>query len=283
MFNFDAKNKAIRDLKASVCQHESLREQVQSTSLELFKERQRAASEVIQKLEAFINNLSNTPKEFEKVVSEYRIQAKYFREAVRQLEIQEAKAVQVAGGTGVAGAAAGVGVAALGPSAAMAIATTFGTASTGTAISTLSGAAATNAALAWLGGGALAAGGGGMAAGNFLLAMAGPVGWTIGGATLVGSGVYLNCKNAQIAEEATKKRLEVESEIRSLKIADTEIRQLLSKTRELSDGCLETLEHLQRSAPYDYKRFSLEQKQRLATLVNHISSLGNLLNKQTSL
>ncbi|MGW8444460.1 hypothetical protein ACWGXJ_26515 [Paenibacillus sp. S33] len=43
-----------------------------------------------------------------------------------------------------------MGVAAFGPTVALAIATTFGTASTGTAIATLSGAAATNAALAWL-------------------------------------------------------------------------------------------------------------------------------------
>ncbi len=67
---------------------------------------------------------------------------------------------------------AGAGIAVLGPTAAMAVATTFGTASTGTAIATLSGAAATNAALAWLGGGALAVGGGGMAAGKAFLAMA---------------------------------------------------------------------------------------------------------------
>ena len=71
-----------------------------------------------------------------------------------------------------AGAMAGAGIAAFGPTAAMAVATTFGTASTGTAIATLSGAAATNAALAWLGGGALAVGGGGMAAGEAFLAMA---------------------------------------------------------------------------------------------------------------
>ena len=43
------------------------------------------------------------------------------------------------------------------------------TAGTGTAISSLSGAAATNATLAWLGGGTLASGGGGMAAGAFVL------------------------------------------------------------------------------------------------------------------
>lgn len=45
----------------------------------------------------------------------------------------------------------------------------FGTASTGTAISTLSGAAAYNATLAWFGGGAVAFGGGGMAAGAMTL------------------------------------------------------------------------------------------------------------------
>ena len=89
----------------------------------------------------------------------------------------------------VAGFSFGIGVAALGPTAAMGIATTFGVASTGTAISALSGAAATNAALAWLGGGALAIGGGGMAAGNALLALAGPLGWTIAGIAIVGSGL----------------------------------------------------------------------------------------------
>ncbi len=52
---------------------------------------------------------------------------------------------------------------------AMWVATTWGTAGTGTAISSLSGAAASNAALAWLGGGIVASGGGGMAAGAAVL------------------------------------------------------------------------------------------------------------------
>jgi hypothetical protein len=91
---------------------------------------------------------------------------------------------------GIVGAGIGVGIAAMGPTAAMGIATTFGVASTGTAISSLSGVAATNAALAWLGGGALAAGGGGMAAGSALISLAGPVGWTIAGVALIGSGIF---------------------------------------------------------------------------------------------
>lgn len=90
-----------------------------------------------------ISRRSNFIKEF-KDVCDYATQ-----------ELDAAKKSMAGVGAGVAG---GMAVASLAPSAAMWVATTFGTASTGTAISTLSGAAATNAALAWLGGGAAAAG-----------------------------------------------------------------------------------------------------------------------------
>ncbi len=71
-----------------------------------------------------------------------------------------------------------------------------------TAISALNGAAAINAALAWLGGGALAVGGGGMAAGEAFLALAGPVGWAIAGVSLVVSGLFF------WKSSSDKKRLE---------------------------------------------------------------------------
>lgn len=114
-----------------------------------------------------------------------------WKQQADKIEADYKNAVAKNAGKGAAGIGVGVAVAALGPTAAMGIATTFGVASTGTAISTLSGAAATNAALAWLGGGALAAGGGGMAAGNALLALAGPVGWAIAGVALLSSGILL--------------------------------------------------------------------------------------------
>lgn len=112
-----------------------------------------------------------------------------WKQQVDKIENDYETAAKVNIGGAAAGTTLGVGVATLGPTAAMGVATTFGIASTGTAISTLSGAAATNAALAWLGGGALAAGGGGMSAGTTLLALAGPIGWTIAGMALVGSGL----------------------------------------------------------------------------------------------
>ena len=92
---------------------------------------------------------------------------------------------------GAAGAAAGVAMVTMGPTVAMGVATSFGVASTGTAISALSGAAATNAALAWLGGGALAVGGGGMAAGQTFLALAGPVGWAFTGVWVITSTIFM--------------------------------------------------------------------------------------------
>ena len=112
-------------------------------------------------------------------------------------------------------------VASLAPSAAMWVATTFGTASTGTAISSLSGAAAESAALAWLGGGAAAAGGGGMAAGNALLALAGPIGWSIAGATLLTSVILFANKKIKLDKE---KKEEIESVLRNTeKLRETDI------------------------------------------------------------
>lgn len=100
-----------------------------------------------------------------------------------------------------AGTAVGGLTAAFGSSAAMAIATTFGTAGTGAAISGLAGVAATNAALAWLGGGTIAASGGGMAAGSALLAAIGPIGWGIGAVSLIGGSVFLRSKNDKKIQE----------------------------------------------------------------------------------
>lgn len=282
MFNFQVRKNAIENLEKAVRRHELVREDTQRASVGLFEQRKRAASDVIEHVEAFVNRLANSPKEFAKSVADLRVAAGRFDEAVRQFEAEAAKTTRVGSATGVAGTAAGVGVAAFGPTAALAVATTFGTASTGTAISALSGAAATNAALAWLGGGALAAGGGGMVAGQTLLALAGPIGWTIGGVALVGSGVYLNYRNAHLAKEAIENRMKVEGEIRSLQAATLEIRRLSGLTKDHSEGCLGDLSWLQEHAPANYKQFNREQKERLAALINHIRSLGELLQSEVS-
>ena len=260
-----------------------MRKKTTHASERLFEQRRRAAREVIERVETYVNHLANSPKEFDKTVADYRIAADRFDGHIQRLEIEAAQTTKVGSATGTAGALAGVGVAALGPSAAMAVATTFGAASTGTAISALSGAAATNAALAWLGGGALVAGGGGMAAGSTLLALAGPIGWGVAGTAIVGSALFLRSRNRRYAEEATENRVKVEAEIRSLRAAMREIEGLREQIGDHADGCLVDLEWLTKHAPTDYRDFRNDQKERLAALINHIRSLGKLLSSQVSL
>lgn len=282
MFNSGARKEAIEKLKQAVNRHESVGEQVRQASARLHNLRHDVATRIILDVESYVNLLANSPKEFDTSIADLRIESNRFQDVVRQIEIRAAHTAPIAGGTGAAGVAAGVGVAALAPSAAMALATTFGTASTGTAISTLSGAAATSAGLAWLGGGTLAAGGLGMAGGRVLLAMTGPVGWTISGATLVGSGLYLNHRNKKHARLATEERLRVEAEVRSLEAALLEIGKLERVTERHTHGCRAMLVNL-RSAPDDYLEFSDADKKRLAMLINHIQSLSEMLRMEVGL
>ncbi len=283
ILNVSARAEAVEQLRASVAEHETLREQVQKASADLFERRQRVAAEVIGPVEEYVNGLANTPKEFDKSVRAFRVEIERFLGTVQRIETKVAAAGKIGGGVGMAGATAGVSLAAFGPSAALAVATTFGTASTGTAISALSGTAATKAALAWLGGGALAAGGGGMAAGNAVLALAGPVGWTVGGLALVGSGAWLHRRNGALARQAVEKRVRVEAEIRARRTAHEEVEGLAASTRTFTRGTLASLGWLHDHAPRDYRHFDDGQKERLGALINHTRSLRELIRREVVL
>ena len=283
LFNVSARCAAVEKLRESLKEHETLRKQVEQTSVRLFEQRQRVVAKVIGPVEEYVNGLASTPKEFDKSVRAFRIEIDRFDSTVQRIKTEAAKSEKIGSGVGLAGATAGIGLAAFGPSATLAVATTFGTASTGTAISALSGAAAANAAVAWLGGGALAAGGGGMATGHALLALTGPVGWTVGGLALVGSGTYLHYRNGVLAQKAVQERIRVEGEIRSLRTAHREIEGLGASTRTYTEGMLASLVWLRDCAQHDYRQFDLEQKERLATLINHIHSLSELIRKEVAL
>lgn len=140
---------------------------------------------LIQSLFDKIRNVpTSTRNEYERI-KQVRMN---WKQQVEKIENDYNEATKSQMNKGLVVTSMGIGLAVLGPTAAMGVATTFGVASTGVSISALSGAAATNAALAWLGGGALAAGGGGMAAGETLLALAGPIGWAIAGMAFLTSG-----------------------------------------------------------------------------------------------
>lgn len=190
-----------------------------------------------------------------------------WKQQAEKIELEYKKDEVKTVGQGAAGVGAGIAVATLGPTVAMGVATTFGVASTGTAISTLSGAAATNAALAWLGGGALAAGGGGMAAGSGFLALAGPVGWTIAGLSIITSGLMF------FKTKSDKDRLEniytliSKRDIKSYELATMELSERIKRIIEETGKLDETIIKI-RTFGTDYYKMTEEQQYELGAYVN---------------
>jgi len=174
-----------RELERTERKYDAVYALVCEAGEDLYSKRQDSLR-VIEDVERLVNSIARNPKSFEKEIQEITVHKEQFKNTI-EYGLEQRKALEKSAKSIGAGVAAGTAVASMAPTAAMWVATTFGTASTGTAISALSGAAATNAAIAWLGGGALAAGGGGMAAGHALLALAGPIGWGVAGTSLAAS------------------------------------------------------------------------------------------------
>ena len=278
MFNSKLKKENVNRLEDSVNNYDTVINETKESSMKLLDIRLKGIK-LIGIVERYINTIANTPKSFEKEFKEINLCVDNFKAELNSLQDKSDNVTKVSGGVAGAGVAAGVGVAAFAPTAAMAIATTFGTASTGTAIASLSGAAATNAALAWLGGGALAAGGGGIAAGNALLALAGPLGWAIGGTVLAGSGLFASNKNKKIADEAYQKALEVEDKTRSFKRTNTEILELHKLTVEHGQGINKIYKQLLNTEKIDFNLFTVDEQYNLGSLVNNTKSFAKLLNR----
>ncbi len=204
-----------------------------------------------------------------KIRLNWKQQAEKIESDYRTVTVKEA-------GAGAAGVGVGVAVVALGPTAAMGIATTFGVASTGTAISALSGAAATNAALAWLGGGALAVGGGGMAAGNAFLALAGPVGLAIAGVALLASGLMFWKSTGDKKKLENTFTLISDRDVHSYKLAIVELSERIERIDNeqelLKDAILKV-----KSFGTDYEAMTEAQQYELGAYVNLMLSSTQLL------
>ncbi len=279
MFNTGAKKQAIERLQTEVQEYEKAAGEVRNQSQILFDKR-RYTEPIIKACERYLSELAGAPKELQKSIGELRVHFQSFEATIQHFEAQSHDIAFKSGGMAAGGVATGVGVAAFAPTAAMAIATTFGTASTGTAIASLSGAAATNAALAWLGGGALAAGGGGMSAGGALLALAGPVGWAIGGVALVGAGGYSWFRNGKVAEQIDQKSREVARQKFVLDRAWREIIEVRRLTDDHSRGVRDQLAVLRQESPSNYVLFKEQDKLRLGALINNVNALAELIDRR---
>lgn len=266
-----------RMLESTITEYNDAYTLMNDKGVQLFLERNRAV-DTIAFVENLVNSIANRPKSFDAEFAEIDTERDRFLDTCDFGQRELAAARTAAGGAG-AGIAAGASVAFMAPTAAMWVATTFGTASTGAAISTLSGAAATNAALAWLGGGALSAGGSGIAAGNALLAMAGPVGWTIAGATLLTSIVIFTTKKTKLNKEKNAEIETVKKNTVIVREMDAEINRILSETREVRNGLNGVYMDCLPLFGEDYTTFTTEQKKRLGSLVNYAKTLSAMFQK----
>lgn len=243
----------------------------------ILRQRERSV-DVLNNVEALINSIANHPKSFDVDLQDIQVDKKKFKDvcdyAVDELTAAKKSALSVG-----AGLSCGVAAASLAPSAAMWVATTFGTASTGTAISALSGAAATSASLAWLGGGTLAAGGGGMAAGNAFLALAGPVGWSISGATLLASVALFANKKMKLSKEKKEEIEAVLRNVESIKEINYTVKQLLDKTAKLREMLNTQYGQCMPCYGKNFLELSEDQQMLLGTLVNNAKSLAATLSE----
>jgi len=274
------KKDALAIHKRAVDKYNTLYTDFQHKCEQLYVLRQASVAK-IKEIESLINSVANTPKEFEKSLSVIKTERRIFR----QTEEFAAEAYQTAIKTGVsavAGVGAGAAVASIAPTAAMWVATIFGTASTGTAISALSGAVATKAALAWLGGGALAAGGGGIVAGQALLALAGPVGWSISAGTTIFSVATIGIKNRKISREAIEEAKRITIAGAQLHESEAIVAQINNETDLLFTNTKMQFLHANDFHNADYQSLSDENQLLLGALVNNTMSLAQLLNKIVS-
>ena len=259
--------KAPDPYELAIAEYNAAYTSMSDAGLELLIVRQRT-TDLVDLIERLVNSIANTPKSFDADVKRIETRKAEFLESEAFIRRDLAAAKQSAAGAG-AGVAAAAAVASLAPSAAVWVATTFGTASTGTAISALSGAAATNATLAWLGGGAIAVGGGGTAAGTALLALAGPVGWTVAGATLLTSVVLFTKRKFETREAK-------EEALTALKENTASVRQIGAQVQDLLERSVSMREQLlaQYHAAVDHHGSdfnALEERERslLGALVNN--------------
>ena len=257
-------------------------ETISSDSIKLFECRKDSVRS-IQRVKSYIDRLKNCPQDIQKGIAKALSYTDNFRETM-QWEIDAKQSYSISSSSikganaskiGIGGVAAGATIATMGPTAAMAIATTFGTASTGVAISSLGGIAATNAALAWLGGGAIAAGGAGIAGGSALLALAGPIGWGLAGVSALGTSVKMRSSNSKAIDEIEKLIEELYEKLEILKPKHQKLVRLLSSTKSLNEK-VELDIFL--TAPNDYYSEDYP-KEKLIKIVNDCKTIGKMLNE----
>lgn len=280
MFNNNLKKEALKIHEKTLADYNASYG-IMGKSCELLYEIRGKSVGLIKLVQEVVNSIANTPKQFDTELGKIGKELTKFKET-EQYAKEAYDASLKAGVNIVGGTTAGIGIASMASTALMSIATTFGTASTGTAISALSGAAAQKAAMAWIGrtfAGFAVKEGAGMAAGQAFLALAGPIGWGITAASTGISLISLTNKNKDVAEKAVKEAKEIAKAREALDETTEKINALKAKTDRLFDDMNREKSKIMSFMNLDYLSLREEDKLFLGTLVNHTLSLSQLLNE----
>lgn len=283
MFNSSLKKKALQIHENTSEKYNASYKKMEAACGNLYKIRSESV-DLIKIIERVINSIANSPKEFDTKLGKIGKELVKFRETEEYAK-ESYDASLKAGANIVGGTAAGIGVATATPTALMGIATTFGSASTGTAISALSGAAAQKAAVAWIGrtfAGFAVKEGAGMAVGEAFLALAGPVGWGITATSTGLSLLSMTKKNKEIADEAVEEAKNIEKAREALDETAEKIGELQVKTDALYGDMDKQRDKITGFMDADYLSASDTDKLYLGTLVNNTLSLSVLLNETVS-
>ena len=280
MFNYSLKNEALKIHKNALEIYNASNEKMNNTCEKLYSKRKKSV-EVIKMVENVINSVANTPKDYNTKMGKVHKELNLFKETIEYANKAYDDALK-AGVNIVGGVATGVGVAAFAPTALMSLATTFGTASTGTAISALSGAAAQKAAVAWLGrtfAGAAVKQGAGMAVGKVFLSLAGPVGWGISAISTGASLISFSDKNRKLSDDIITEAKDIAKAKEELDETTERINELIITTCKIYNDINKQRKKISSLAYVNYNILDCETKTFLGTLVNNTLSLSELINK----
>lgn len=280
MFNYSLKNEALKIHKNALEIYNASNEKMNNTCEKLYSKRKKSV-EVVKMVENVINSIANTPKDYNTKMGKVHKELNLFKETIEYANKAYDDAVK-AGVNIAGGVATGVGVAAFAPTALMSLATTFGTASTGTTISALSGAAAQKAAVAWIGrtfAGAAVKQGAGMAVGKVFLSLAGPVGWGISAISTGASLISFSDKNRKLSDDIITEAKDIAKAKEELDETTERINELIIKTCKIYNDINKQRKKISSLAYVNYNILDCETKTFLGTLVNNTLSLSELINK----
>lgn len=262
-------------------EYEDKGEEIVNIVSKLYVKRKVALS-LIQLVYMYVSSLNNCPRSILELTEEAYNYTKQFRQAIdwenegNNIKIDQPTTSDSASTSAVIGGVAiGSAVATMGPSVAMAIATTFGIASTGAAISSIGGITAINSALSWLRAGAIVGAHGGIAAGSALLALAGPIGWSVAITTVLGAGISSYYKKEKFRELSEQIRT-------NLRILEPKVKKLNCMYHNTSDliykvSNIKSILNYKDFEDGDYPRNDLFQ------IVNQTITLAKSLNETVSM